>query len=156
MSDFTKTLASPEEESWFVNCLCYLSISLNDELHITPKTAAINQSNFAFVPLSYLSSLIPSTWNVCAPFQPNGSGKKKKKRKSYTLPGILSFCLEGSSHCDETGSLLMTEGSLVIRMCLYYRRSQRSNGTLSQATNQVCFNWGIVAQYLACSHACRI
>lgn len=33
---------------------CYLTISLNDQLHITLNSAAINQSMSAFVALSYL------------------------------------------------------------------------------------------------------
>lgn len=75
-----KTYASPKiKKGCYVNHRCYLAISLNDQLHITPKTAAINQSEFAFVVLSYLRSLIPPMWNVCALFQPNGSSKKTEE-----------------------------------------------------------------------------
>ena len=54
----------------YLKYLCYLAISLNDQLHITPKAAAINQR---FVVLSYLTFVNPPMWNVCALFQPNGS-----------------------------------------------------------------------------------
>lgn len=72
--------------------LCYLTISLNDQLHITPKTAAINQSESANVALSYLTP---------------------PPRNSQ-----VRACRDGVA-TEEPGSLLLMEWPLVIRACLY-------------------------------------
>lgn len=73
--------------------LSYLTLSLNDQLHITPRSAAINQSESAYVALSYLKLLPPRNSQVPA-------------------------CIDGVT-TEEPGSLLMMEWPLVIRACLY-------------------------------------
>lgn len=66
-----------------------LTISLNDQLHITPKSEAINQSASAFGAVSYLKQAPhPPVWNVGALFQPNG------KKKVTVFQEICHSCLD--------------------------------------------------------------
>lgn len=125
-----KTQAWAEKEGWYVKCRCYLAISLNDQLHITQNTTAINQGNFAFVVLSYLRSLIPLCGMCVLCFNLMAAAKRKRKKKKATV--------RNSCHCRRTGALLMMEWSLVIRVCLYYTHSQarRSNKSLKGTVKQ--------------------
>lgn len=92
--------------------LCYLTISLNDQLHITPTSAAINQSESAKVALSYLDPPPPRNSQVPA-------------------------CI-GRVTTEEPGSLVMMEWPLVIRACLYETHSQqrKSNKRLKGTVKQ--------------------
>lgn len=133
-----ETRAWPEKDGRYVKYHSYLAISLNDQLHITPKTAAINQSEFAFVALSYLRSLIPLCGMCVLCFNLMAAAAKKRKKKATVFQEFWRSCLGRSSHRSRTGVLLMMKCSLVIRVCLYYTHSQarRSNKSLKGTVKQ--------------------
>lgn len=76
--------------------LCYLTISLNDQLHITPESAAINHSESAYGALSYLKLLSPQEF----------SGPCLHRSSHYGRAGLSGH--DGVASCHQSVFILNT------------------------------------------------